>query len=31
MSDKWHGEDFSLDLYLDQSGLGGEGGESETK
>ena len=31
MSDKWHGEDFSLDLHLDQSGLGGKGGERETK
>ena len=29
MSDKWHGEDFSLDLHLDQSGLGGKGGERE--
>ena len=29
MSDKWHGEYFSLDLHLDQSGLGGKGGERE--
>ena len=29
MSDKWHGEDFSLDLHLDQSGLGGKGRERE--
>ena len=31
MSDKWHGEDFSLDLHLDQSCLVGKGGERETK
>ena len=29
MSDKWHGEDFSLNLHLDQSGLGGERGKRE--